>query len=79
MRFRLSTAGGLSPTGLALDGEVEDYQVPFVASGGANVTFTGDATGETFRTRLNAGNFELLHFGTVVFAAPARAQTSPTS
>ncbi|MBN2577727.1 MAG: choice-of-anchor D domain-containing protein [Pirellulales bacterium] len=26
-RFRLSTAGGLSPTGAAEDGEVEDYQV----------------------------------------------------
>jgi len=27
MRFRLSSTGGLSPTGLAEDGEVEDYQV----------------------------------------------------
>jgi hypothetical protein len=26
-RFRLSTAGGLLPTGLAADGEVEDYQI----------------------------------------------------
>ncbi|MEM6795963.1 MAG: GEVED domain-containing protein, partial [Acidobacteriota bacterium] len=26
-RFRLSTAGGLTPTGLAMDGEVEDYAV----------------------------------------------------
>jgi hypothetical protein len=26
-RFRLSTAGGLAPTGAALDGEVEDYQI----------------------------------------------------
>ncbi|WP_037299244.1 Calx-beta domain-containing protein [Runella limosa] len=26
-RFRVSTAGGLSPTGFAADGEVEDYQV----------------------------------------------------
>ncbi len=26
-RFRLSTAGGLEPTGLASDGEVEDYQL----------------------------------------------------
>jgi len=26
-RFRLSTSGGLDPTGLALDGEVEDYRV----------------------------------------------------
>ncbi|MFM7058412.1 MAG: GEVED domain-containing protein, partial [Planctomycetota bacterium] len=27
MRFRLSTAGGLNPTGRAVDGEVEDYKV----------------------------------------------------
>src|SRR5262249_29736775 len=26
-RFRLSTAGGLAPTGLATDGEVEDYKI----------------------------------------------------
>ena len=26
-RFRLSSAGGLSPTGVAQDGEVEDYQI----------------------------------------------------
>lgn len=26
-RFRISTAGGLAPTGVAIDGEVEDYQV----------------------------------------------------
>lgn len=26
-RFRVSTAGGLSPTGLAADGEVEDYRI----------------------------------------------------
>jgi hypothetical protein len=31
-RFRLSTAGGLGPTGLALDGEVEDYQVTILAA-----------------------------------------------
>ncbi|HLA85580.1 MAG TPA: clostripain-related cysteine peptidase, partial [Thermoguttaceae bacterium] len=30
-RFRLSTAGGLAPTGAADDGEVEDYQVTLVA------------------------------------------------
>ena len=29
-RFRLSTAGGLAPTGVAADGEVEDYQIELV-------------------------------------------------
>ena len=32
-RFRLSTAGGLTPTGLALDGEVEDYGVTISPAG----------------------------------------------
>ena len=35
-RFRVSTAGGLSPTGLALDGEVEDYRVTVVAAPAAS-------------------------------------------
>lgn len=32
-RFRVSTAGGLSPYGLAADGEVEDYQVRTITIG----------------------------------------------
>ncbi len=53
-RFRLSTVGGLAPTGLAADGEVEDYAVQIVNTqfsindptvtegndGTANLTFT---------------------------------------
>ncbi|MCA9144379.1 MAG: tandem-95 repeat protein [Planctomycetales bacterium] len=31
-RFRLSTAGGLRPTGLAADGEVEDYQIRVITN-----------------------------------------------
>ncbi len=31
-RFRLSTAGGLQPTGLAADGEVEDYQIRVITN-----------------------------------------------
>ena len=31
-RFRFNTEGGLTPTGLALDGEVEDYQVDIVSA-----------------------------------------------
>ncbi len=38
-RFRVSTAGGLTPRGLAVDGEVEDYQVTIAsASSGPRVT-----------------------------------------
>jgi len=39
-RFRLSTEGGLNPTGLALSGEVEDYQVRVLP--GAPPTVTND-------------------------------------
>ncbi|WP_145101591.1 tandem-95 repeat protein [Rosistilla carotiformis] len=41
-RFRLSTAGVSSPTGLALDGEVEDYEVRIVNGG---TTANADAGG----------------------------------
>ncbi|MEZ6091628.1 MAG: Ig-like domain-containing protein [Pirellulaceae bacterium] len=41
-RFRLSTAGVSSPTGLAFDGEVEDYEVRVVAGA---VTASPDAGG----------------------------------
>ncbi len=37
-RFRLSTAGGLAPTGVAADGEVEDHQVAIVAPDPVAVT-----------------------------------------
>lgn len=33
-RFRISTATGLAPTGAALDGEVEDYQITVLETGG---------------------------------------------
>ncbi len=36
-RVRLSTAGGLAPTGAAADGEVEDYQVTIHPTASANV------------------------------------------
>jgi hypothetical protein len=54
-RFRLSTAGGLSPLGAAADGEVEDYQVNIVTpaaptistvlfNGGGDVTLADSST-----------------------------------
>jgi len=42
-RFRASTAGSLTPTGLALDGEVEDYRVSIIPGTppvGVNDTYT---------------------------------------
>jgi hypothetical protein len=44
-RFRISTAGGLGPTGAAADGEVEDYLVTLSqATGGFTITETGLGT-----------------------------------
>ncbi|MCC9608309.1 GEVED domain-containing protein [Blastopirellula sp. JC732] len=40
-RFRISSTGGLAPTGVALDGEVEDYAIQIIAS---PVTLTNDGT-----------------------------------
>lgn len=62
-RFRLSTAGGLAPTGLATDGEVEDHLVQIeevlgphplllLPSGGG--VFTLDRAGEAVRVRQGA-------------------------
>ena len=41
-RLRLSTAGGLLPSGLAADGEVEDYEVQILGGGGSAYDY-GDA------------------------------------
>ncbi len=66
-RFRLSTAGGLAPSGFAADGEVEDYQVEIRAQ-----TFTldytagtgGSLTGQTHQVVSYGGD------GTAVTAVP---------
>ncbi|WP_425618128.1 GEVED domain-containing protein [Anatilimnocola sp. NA78] len=41
-RFRLSTAGGLTPTGVAVDGEVEDYAVQLVSPAIKSATLVPD-------------------------------------
>lgn len=40
-RFRLSSAGGLAPTGIAVDGEVEDYSLTIEAASGGGAGGTG--------------------------------------
>jgi hypothetical protein len=66
-RFRLSTAGGLNPTGLAADGEVEDYRLQIAdrpartaalvndpqQRGGKVLLVNGTAAGETILIRPN--------------------------
>lgn len=63
-RFRLSSVGGLSPTGIALDGEVEDYQVtiesiPFAA--GVPATYT-DNDGHLVTVTMTGPGSGLLRF-----------------
>jgi hypothetical protein len=41
-RFRLSTSGGLAPTGQATDGEVEDYAVDIVAPAESSAALVND-------------------------------------
>jgi len=43
-RFRLSTTGGLQPTGLASDGEVEDHTVMICSTHVSNTLNTGDGS-----------------------------------
>jgi len=52
-RFRISTAGGLAPGGLAADGEVEDHAV-FIEPAGSNLDW-GDAPDPDYPT-LSASN-----------------------
>lgn len=47
-RFRVSSAGGLATTGLANDGEVEDYQVVFIPLGTTTTTVTASSNPSTF-------------------------------
>ena len=70
-RFRLSSAGGLSPTGLAEDGEVEDYAIS-ILDGQTNNTVTLDAAefGD-HDVLLSDGQLVVRAFGKTQFSAPA--------
>jgi hypothetical protein len=52
-RFRLSTAGGLAPTGLANDGEVEDYRIVIEPQASYTLQLRYDNGRELFRDLLN--------------------------
>lgn len=45
-RFRVSTAGGLAPTGLATDGEVEDYRVDIAPVVSYSIVLVNPTTGK---------------------------------
>ncbi len=74
-RFRLSTAGGLSPTGEASDGEVEDYPVTIAAaSSSASITPTPGAGPTT--ARLVGGNQVVSQGGVTLYQVPV-AESGP--
>ncbi len=70
-RFRLSASGGLTPTGLAEGGEVEDYALT-ILNGSAiqTVTLRTESVGN-HEWSLSDGQLNLNVAGSVVFAAPA--------
>lgn len=53
-RFRLSSQGGLAPTGLADDGEVEDYRVNISGNPWQNTVNPLDVNGDGFVTPIDA-------------------------
>jgi len=53
-RFRFSSGGGLSPTGLASDGEVEDHAVTLIGNSWHNSANPVDVSGDGYVTPLDA-------------------------
>lgn len=53
-RFRFSSAGGLSPVGLAQDGEVEDYRLEIIANPWQNPNNNLDVSGDGVVSPLDA-------------------------
>ena len=83
MRFRYSQAGGLAPTGMAMDGEVEDSQVQIsaapimpatgpgsvVRNSSGTVTITGTTGSNVFS--FTAGATDLINFDGKTYSYPA--------
>ncbi len=75
-RFRVSSAGGLTPTGLVCDGEVEDYKLTVAASSSPvqiNLPNSGTST-----LKLNGANVQLTQNNVVLAAIPLTAITELT-
>ncbi len=56
-RFRLSTVGGLSYTGLAADGEVEDYSITIANRAPTDISLSSDTVGENQWGGTTVGTF----------------------
>ncbi len=69
-RFRLSTAGGLTPSGIAADGEVEDYIANLEAAGNNTVNLTSiNAT--TVTIEQNGSDVVVREGSLILFQGPA--------
>jgi Ca2+-binding RTX toxin-like protein len=75
-RFRLSTAGGLAPTGPADDGEVEDYAVSIAGDAGASAAVALPAGGGSFMLDVGSGQVRLRQGTTTLFATPTNSIAS---
>lgn len=85
-RFRLSSAGGLQPTGAAADGEVEDHKATIQSGLGAllfeeNIEIpdhfwypTSDQYNEMLSLTISAGQFESVRWDTVTLQATGSGQ-----
>ncbi len=74
-RFRLSSAGGLSPQGLAGDGEVEDYAVNLLPSGNAEVSVRAFDPGTITFESIN-GDAVVRQDELILFQSPLASLTS---
>ena len=74
-RFRLSTAGTSLPTGIALDGEVEDYSVTIDDTSVPEAT-TISVDSHAAQITLETGNIVTRVAGKIVSSIPASAVTS---
>ncbi len=74
-RFRLSTAGGLAPTGIAMDGEVEDYVFTFESATAVDA-MTIQVGSDPTVISLEGSDFVLRVAGQVVSRIPASSISS---
>ena len=76
-RFRISSTGNLPPTGLATNGEVEDYAVTLVADT-SPATVSLPPGGGGYEVRVSGTNIQVLRGTTVLFATPQNTISSLT-
>jgi len=74
-RFRLSSSGGLAPTGAAVDGEVEDYLLPILSSqNGAQATLSLPFA-SLFDVIADSSELIVRHLGKELFRVPLAGLT----